>query len=484
MKILPLDQAAQPFKWSFLLEATNRVIPPLTYLILTQILAPEDFGLFATAIILVNFLQLFTDFGLGRALIQTNQHLGKSANIIFWVSIILGAGVYAILFWLTPFAAGFFNSPELPILLRILGIQLLLNSLAVCPQMLLTREMNFQKLFWMRLASNLLPAAISIPKALADFEELALVGGTLTSALVNTVLLWSQIKWRPSFTFDPIVAKPLLKFGAWTLLEGLGTWFFYWGYNLVVGKVFGDVVLGSYQVAWSLVTFAFALLVGSFAPVLYPLLSRIQEDMTLVKSTFDRVNTLIITIATPLGLCFFLTGDLLQQSLFPTGWGNMNLLIRVIGLLSGFSWLVGINYEVYRAIGRPDINTKILVFSILYYAPIYLLTSRISFEAFVAGRLAATLLAVTVHVFVVRRILHFEPSYLWRQSKSSLFACGVMAASIVGAIHLLNDLSHTPAPISLLTAFLVAFASYCISLWMIDRPLAFQLINLGKRILG
>src|SRR5687768_2866226 len=125
-----LDKPDRPFKWSFLLEATNRVIPPLTYLVLTQLLAPADFGIFATAIITVNFLQLFTDFGLGKALVQTNQDLVKSANVIFWVSIFLGVIIYGVLVRLSPFAGAFFNNPDLSPILRILGLQLLINSLA------------------------------------------------------------------------------------------------------------------------------------------------------------------------------------------------------------------------------------------------------------------------------------------------------------------------------------------------------------------
>jgi O-antigen/teichoic acid export membrane protein len=478
-----LDQAHQPFKWSFLLEATNRVIPPLTYLILTQILVPEDFGVFATAIIIVNFLQLLTDFGLGKALVQTDQDLEKSANVVFWVSILLGIMTYGLLLALAPFAASFFNNPGLPPTLGILGVQILLNSLAVCPQTLLTREMGFRKLFWARLASNLVPAAISIPAALFGLGVLALVGGVLTGSLLNVVLLWPQVKWRPRFRFDALASRPLLKFGAWSLLEGLGTWFFYWGDNLVVGKVYGNVLLGSYQVAWSLVSFTFALLVGSFAPVLYPLFSRMRENRDLVKTTFDRANSAVIAISMPLGISFFLTGGLIQESLFHSGWAHIGLLIRAIGLMSGFSWLVGINYEVYRALGRPDINTKILFFSIGYYAPIYLLTSQISFEAFVIGRFAATLLAVAVHVIVFRRVLHFAPDYLWRQSKSPLLASGIMAASILGAIHVLQDLSNAAPVVALVIAILVGMVSYMFSLWSIDRPLSAQLLSFGKRFL-
>ncbi len=477
------DRALHSLKWSFLLEAVGRLVPPVTYLVLTQLLTPEHFGEVATANIIISFLQIFVDFGLGKALIQTKLDVKKSMDVVFWMSALLGVSIFALLYILSGYVTMFFENPGSETVIRILGLQIIFYSLAVSPQMLLIRDMSFQKLFWMKLAANLIPAFISIPLAIGGQGVWALVGGTIAGSFVNLVLLWLWVDWRPSFSVDFSVSRPLLIFGFWTFLEGLGTWFFWWGDNLVVRKVFGNLALGSYQVAWSLVSFAFALTVGSFTTVLYSLFSRIGDDSQLLKRTFDQANTTIIAIALPVGISICLTSGYLQEIFFRADWINIDTFLQAFGLLFGFSWLVGINAELYRAIGRPDVNTKILFFSILYYLPIYLITSRISLDAFALGRLVAALLSIPIHMFMIYRVAHYSPLYLWRQSKFILLACGVMVSFILGYKYLLQNFLMIPTIINLILVCFMAVASYLSSLLILDRPFLKQVFAFVQKIL-
>jgi O-antigen/teichoic acid export membrane protein len=425
------QRAADSVKWSALTEIVTRTVSPLTYVILARLLAPEDFGVVTTAVLAISLSQVIWDAGLGRALIQTREPPETAANVVFWSNLALAIGAYWILFLLAPRLAIFFDSHSSELVLRVLGCQALIGSLAAVQKVLFERDLGFRRLFWMRAAASLVPGVVSIPLAFLGCGVWSLVAGSLAGSVIETILLWQKSRWRPKFSYDWHLARKLSGFGIWVLGEALAGWLFNWGDSFVVGKFLGMEALGVYRVAMYTIEVLFGLTLSPILTVAYPVFSRLQHDREALSQAFDRVNRMVILLALPLGIALLLLAPEFVRFLLGGRWDGVGSVLGILGLRAGLSWLAGTNPELYRAMGRPDINTKLMIGVLLYYLPVCFVASPFGLMTFASALLGLTLVTLPIHVYLCVKILDVPPSYLWIQGRTAVFGSLAMSAVLV-----------------------------------------------------
>lgn len=459
------------------MELGSRTASAVFYLILARLLSPEDFGIVAMGLIVVNFSQIFWDAGLEKALIQTAEPPEQAAHAVFWTNALLGLVIYLLLFLAAPRLAAFFHSPASLPVFRVLSLQVVMASLASVQQALLVRELDFRKLFWVKLAAALVPGGFSIPLALFGYGVWALVAGLLSGSLLNLILLWHQSPWRPRLNFDWRLARSLYGFGLWVALESLGAWFFSWGDNLLVGKFLGAHALGIYSVGWTIANLLFGLVLNPFFSVLYPTFSRLRDNVPTLTAAFHRANQLVIAVILPLGTLLLLAGPLMVSVFFGEKWQGLGVILALIGFMHGMAWLVGVNPELYRAMGRPDLNTKLMWGTIIYYLPVYLLAAPWGLVAFTCVRLGLDLTNIPLHVYLGVRTLGLSPFYLWHYGRPAMLATLVMA----GALVVLKSLVILPQTLICLAMLIGAgVLVYSLALWRLDRSFVAEMRSLIK----
>ena len=469
------SKATLSVKWSTLMEMVSRTASPILFVILARLLTPTDFGILATTMVAISFAQMFCDAGLGRALVQTRETPGDAAHIVFWTNLLLGALFYGMLFIFAPALAVFFDSPESVVVLRVLGLQVVIASFSSVQQALFVRDLDFQSLFWIKLLTALIPGLFSIPMAYFGCGVWALVAGSLAGQIFNGFLLWRRSNWRPKFTYNKKLARSLFTFGLWVLMESLGAWLIVWGDTLIVGRFLGVHDLGVYRTGWMLVTMIFGLSLSPFLPVLFPTFSRLQDDLSALKNAFHTVNRVVIAVSLPMGTCLMLVGPEAANLLFGNKWQGLGFVLGVLGLMNGIAWLVGINAELYRAMGRPDVNTKLMFAQILYYLPAYYIAAQNGLQAFTITRLVVALVAMPIHIYLCVKILHLSPFYLWEEGRFMIISTIAMAIGMVLLKWGIFPRIHVPH-VSIALAVLLGTGGliYFACLWLLDRSFVLQ----------
>jgi PST family polysaccharide transporter len=470
-----LATAVQAFKWSLLGELGSRVIGPVVFIVLARILLPEDFGVVAAATVAISFSQVFWDSGLARALIQRNADDDELANAVFWANLALSAGV-AIAMWLAaPAVATFFRDDRIIDVLRVLSLQAPLAATCAVITALMQKRFDFKRLFWVRLVTTGGPGLVSIPLALAGWSYWALVFGVMSGQLLQLVVLWRLAGWRPRASIDRRQVGELGGFARWTVTSGMLGWLYGWLDAIVVGRFLGAHDMGVYRTGNTFVTVVFGVLFSPLLPVLYTLFSRAQHDLARLREALMTVVQAIALASLPIGAGLMVLGEALGATVFGAHWTGIGLVIGILGLSHAIGWIAGANGELYRAIGKPHIETSTMALMMAVYVPVYLVAVQDGIQRFLWARMALSALALVAHVIVCRHALGIPPGRWLR-------ACAPALAAACGAAVIVHWVSQdAPFSIARLAAMgLLGFVIYALAIVALQRRFLLRLREITR----
>lgn len=397
-------RARHAFKWSILGEAATKIIGPLSFLILARLLVPEDFGVVAAATVVISFSQVFSDAGLAKALIQRRDRTEESANVVFWLNLLIGAFLTILLIIFAPYIGIFFKDPRISPVVRVLSLQIIFVAFSSVQTALLQKDFKFKRLFWIRAATTFVPAFLAIPLALSGMGYWALVASSLIGQVLLSAILWLQSSWRPQFRFDRQLTKQLLTFGKWAMFSGVLGWFYGWMDAIVVGHYLGAHDMGLYRTGNIFVTTMLGLLFAPLLPVLYSLFSA-QQDVNKVAGTLLIVVRSITLISIPVAALMVVFHQEIETLLFSQQWEGIGIAIALLAATHGIAWVVGANGEAYRAIGKPHLETLAMALSLLVYLCGYLISVEYGLFVFLLTRLALVFAGLLVQIIIAKQEL-------------------------------------------------------------------------------
>lgn len=398
-------RVTQALKWSFLSELAWRAVQPIVFIALARLLVPDDFGVVAAATMVIAFSKVFWDAGMAKAVIQYPGDRAAAANVAFWVNLALGTCVAAALVASADtIGLHVFHDQRVGPVLKVMSLQVLLAAAGSVHVAVLLRELKFRHLFYLQLSTVGIPGLISIPLAWHGEGYWALVLGSVMGQVAKLAILWRIADWKPALSFDRGIATRLVRFGIWVAGAGLLGWLYHWADALLVGHSFSANALGLYHTGGMIGQIVYNICFGPILPVLYSYLSKRQASGEFATAAVLLMQRTLLLVSLPVGLGLFVFGDSIA-GLLGEKWVGAGPVIAILGLMHGLSWLMGANEEAYRAMGRPDIPTKILCAELLLYVPAYYVAAQYSLTAFLWARLGLTIVTMPVHFYALRHVM-------------------------------------------------------------------------------
>ncbi len=466
------------FKWSFISDWSAKLSQPILFIILVRLLSPEDFGVMASAFLVVAFTQVLWEAGLNKALIQTKSDITESSNIMFFMNIGLSILVIAGLLLSSGLIARvFFHDDRVSPVLDYMTIYIALNALSSVHIALLQREMQFKKIFWVKLTTTLLPPLISIPLAIYNFGYWSLVIGNIFSQLILAIVSWSVCNWRPSLTFKKSASKKMIEFGSWVTASGLLNWFYIWADALIIGYFLSTHELGIYRTGNQFAILVFALLIGPISPVLYSYLSKIDTSSIKIKVISEKLLKILTLLCIPTAFIIYSQSLAIETLLFGEQWKGIQLVIGALSLTHGISWIVGLNGDIYRAIGKPSYDTVVTAGTLTVYVVAYIIAIRYSFEHFVWTRLALALTATCFHLILLKQIVKISLSQV-------LFLAIRVTAYILASIYLIDIITSyddTNSWAQLILGSTSIFLVFLIFIIVLERKLIHEILPIKNQ---
>ena len=97
--------------WDFSGKLANQGVGFFVTILLARLLEPRDFGLVAMIMVVVGMAEVFSDIGLGGALIQRRRVLQIHYSSVFYFNVVVGAALSMLTFISAPWIAAFYNNP-------------------------------------------------------------------------------------------------------------------------------------------------------------------------------------------------------------------------------------------------------------------------------------------------------------------------------------------------------------------------------------
>lgn len=468
--------------WNVLTFGLSKALLLVTTVVLTRVLSPADFGLLALGLLVVLFLDVVGDLGVGAAVIyRRDGGDGASASTAVGVAALTGLVLTAVCVVGAPLLADAFDEPGLTGVVRVLALSFLLRTLSSVHRAMLEKELDFARRAVPEVAGALVKAALSIGLALGGLGVYSLAWGQVGGMAVMTALYWALARWRYRPALDVAVARELLRFGLPVTLLAVLSALTQSLDQLVVGRRLDASSLGQYAVAYrlpELVVLHFCYLLSG---ALFPSYAKASSDPEQLRRGFRTTLRLVSLVTTPLALGLALTAGDLVPLLFGPQWDAAVPVMRLLALatlLVSLSFNVG---DVYKATGRPGVLNRIAVFRLAVTAPVLWVVAPSGIVA-VAGALACVYAVVTLVQLVVASRLMVTPVSAMLGEYGPAAAGGAAMTAVV--LLLTELLDGAPAPVRLAVLVVAGALAYLGALAVVARPTLLQVRSLVLGALG
>jgi teichuronic acid exporter len=337
---------------------------PVTIIVI-RLLEPSDYGLLAMAMVTIGFVTLFSEMGLGVALVQVSaldEAMARSACAAILVCNLFIAGA---LFLLAPVAADWFDEPDLTSVMRVLTLELIVASVAAVPQAQLERQLQFRQVSIASMAAGVSGSVATLGLALLGFGVWALVIGNLAAACVRSTLIVAyngRVVW-PSFAHWLKPIHGLVGFSGY-VLAGRALWYWYGQSDQVIlARMLHASLLGYYSVASQLAMLPATKAMEVVNRVSLPILSRMHAEAGSVQPMHRRLLGLVGAYA--FGACWGLAAvapELVAAILGPK-WLTATEPLMLLAAAAPLRMLSALNNTVTTAVGAPRAATIELAFA-------------------------------------------------------------------------------------------------------------------------
>ena len=459
------SQIVRGFGWTAGSRLLSQIFTWTVTIVVMRILSPGDYGLLAMATVLVTFLSLFAELGVGGAIVQTRDVDLKTMRSVLGMVVLVNFALFMLTVLIAPLIASFYGQNQLTLICQVIALQFLIGALAVLPDAQLQRKLEFKWRSIIDLTAVLVQSVTTLVLALNGFGVWSLVLSSLTGALwrVAGLNILSPFPHFPSFEFKGL--GKFLSFGGYVLVARILGNVSNQADTVIGGRVLGQEQIGYYSVGMDLASLPMQRVAAIMNTVAFPAVASIQDEQGRIADYLVRGMRLLNLLT------------------FPVFWGIASVAPELIRLLLGSKWEPAIVPLQLLALIVPvrmiwQIMPPILLgmgkARLVAWNHVVLLIGMVSsfcvgVQYGLLGLSTAWLLMFPV-VFLINfktwlNVLNLQPRDFVMTVKTPAIAAAGMSASIAVA-RFLDFGGNLSAFLALIT---VGASSYLALVWILDR---------------
>lgn len=419
--------------WRYAERSLAQGISFVISIILARILSPDEYGVIALVTVFLSIFQVFVDSGMGNALIQKKDADDLDFSTIFFFNVFMCLVVYGVVYVTAPFIATYYENDTLTPLVRVLGVTILISGVKNVQQAYVSKKMIFKKFFYATLSGTVMAGVVGIFLAYKGFGVWALVAQHIVNTVVDTLLLWITVKWRPHWKFSFARLKTMYTFGWKLLVSSLLNTIYNDVRQLIIGKVYTESDLAYYNRGKTLPHYIVNNINASINSVLLPVMADAQDDEGRLKKMTRRSIMTSSFVMWPIMIGLMAVGETFVRVLLTDKWIPSLPFLYIFCFVYGMQPIHTANLNAIKAKGRSDIFLKMEIIKKVIGIAIILITMKMGVLAIGLGSVFYTIIASIINAFPNRKLLRY--SYL--EQIKDIAPAFLLAAAMGVIVHFL-----------------------------------------------
>ncbi|NRT70248.1 lipopolysaccharide biosynthesis protein [Clostridium beijerinckii] len=412
--------------WKLMERGGTQGIQFVVQIVLARILVPNDYGIISLITIFITIANVFIQSGFNTALIQKKDANETDFSSVFYLSLLVTSLLYVILFFNSPSIANFYGIPQLIPVLRILSITLFFGAFNSIQNAIVSKRMEFKKLFFSSLGAILISGTVGIILAYAGFGVWALVLQQLTNQFSVTLILWFTVKWRPRLIFSFKRVRGLFSYGWKLLLSSLIDTLYMNLRSLIIGKMYSAAMLGFYNRGDQFPQLIVSNINGSIQSVMLPALASEQNNRRRVKEMVRRSIVTSSFIVFPMMMGLAVVGESLVKILLTDKWLPCVPFLQVFCLSYALWPIHTANLQAINALGRSDIFLKLEIVKKIMGITVLVISMFYGVYAIAMGMLISGIISSFINAYPNLKLLNYSYREQWKDIFPSLVLSLIM----------------------------------------------------------
>jgi len=403
----------------------------LSTIILARLLLKDDFGVAGYALVVLSFLEVLSDLGVGPALIYYRDN-PRAPDTAFWLNLAIGAALFVLTYLGGPWVGMFFGDPRAIPVTQALAITFPISALGHTHDILLRKDLSFSKKFIPDFVKAISKGIISIILALMGMGAWSLILGHIAGRIFGVVALWRVMPWRPHWRFDRDLARPLLSYGLNIVsVDALGILLANADY-LFVGRYLGAAALGVYTVAFRFPDLLVMQFCDVISKVIFPVYAKMREEGSALRQGFLLTTRYVALVTIPMGVGMAMISRPVVLAFFTDKWIEAIPVMQAIAI---YAVMLSLSYnagDVYKAQGRPMVLTMISIFRAVVLLPALFWAVTVTRSIVAVGwvHAAVAFVAGIIELIIASRLLHTPIRVITDALRPALLAGAVMAVAV------------------------------------------------------
>lgn len=394
--------------WRYAERCGAQLVGFIISIILARMLDPSAYGIFALITVFTTILQVFVDSGLANSLIQKIDADDLDFSTVFYTNIVFCVLIYIIIFLGAPIVADFYKNPEMSAMIRVLGFTVLISGVKNVQQAYVSRYMIFRRFFFSTIGGTIAAAIIGISMAYIGYGVWALIAQQVVNLMIDTVILWITVKWKPQLRFSFKRLKRLYSFGWKLLVSGLIDTVYNNIRQLIIGKMYSASDLAFYNKAKQFPNLIVNNINTSIDSVLLPAMSSAQDEILKVRTMTSRSIKTSVYIMAPLMMGLAFVAEPLIKLLLTDKWLPSVPYLRIFCITFMFYPVHTANLNAIKALGRSDLFLKLEIIKKIVGLILLVTTMWFGVMAMAYSLLVSSVASQIINSWPNRKLLNYS----------------------------------------------------------------------------
>jgi O-antigen/teichoic acid export membrane protein len=347
-------------RWSGISVVGRQGCQVLFTIILARMIGPESFGIVAQAVVYIGVIGLLLDQGFSSALIQRPQVERDMPGAVVTVNLAVGALLTGLTLAIAPAWAAFMATPELTLVLVALAPTLFVRALAVTPRAMLLRTMEFRKIGIADISGALVGGVLGVGVAAFGASYWALVVQIIATDLVLALMFlmvgagrWPNLRMH---RLREIAGFSWRAFAAGVLINSVSRNID----NVLVGRFQGPEQLAFYGLAYRLLLLPVQLASNMIGTVLFPLFSRLADNLTALQAELARATRAIATLVVPAMALVAVAAPQIVLLVFGDDWMPAVPIVQVLAMAGALQAVYTPSHAaLVLGLGKATLNLRL-----------------------------------------------------------------------------------------------------------------------------